>query len=181
VRKLLAPAALALALTACDPDWVVHHVGWFSTMRHQRSIRPYTMPRPTVPGAVPVGGSEVDSLGLAAAERLTNPRTRTAESIERGKRAYETFCLVCHGGSGRGDGPIAAPNGPFFGVRSLVTDTVARRSDGYLYAVVIHAPSVGRGLMPLYGDKIHGTDRWDVVNYVRFLQGQAGVVGGKPR
>jgi hypothetical protein len=24
--------------------------------------------------------------------------------------------------------------------------------------------------MPRYGDKIHGTDRWDVVNYVRSLQ-----------
>jgi mono/diheme cytochrome c family protein len=24
--------------------------------------------------------------------------------------------------------------------------------------------------MPRYGDKIHGNDRWDVVNYVRSLQ-----------
>jgi hypothetical protein len=24
--------------------------------------------------------------------------------------------------------------------------------------------------MPVYGDKIHGNDRWDVVNYVRSLQ-----------
>ena len=62
--------------------------------------------------------------------------------------------------------------GPFPAVRSLVTDTVARRSDGYLYGVVIHAPTMGRGLMPVYGDKIHGMDRWDVVNYVRFLQQQ---------
>lgn len=176
------PAALlALLLVAgCDPDWVVHHVGWFATMRHQRSIKPYAMPRATVPGAVPVGGTEVDSLGLAAAESVTNPRTLTSESLNRGKWEYEIYCLVCHGDAGRGDGPISSSvGGPFFGVRSLVNDTIARRSDGYLYAVVIHAPSMGRGLMPVYGDRIQGTDRWDVVNYVRFLQQQARAGGNR--
>jgi len=172
VRKAALLALVAVA--GCDPDYVVHHVGWFSTMRHQRSIKPYAMPRPPVPGTVPVGGTEVDSIGIAAAERIANPRTRTSESLNRGRWMYETFCLVCHGASGRGDGPISSTvGGPFFGVRSVVSDTVARRSDGYLYAVVIHAPAMGRGLMPIYGDKIHGTDRWDVVNYVRFLQQQA--------
>jgi mono/diheme cytochrome c family protein len=179
VRKPAALLALAL-LAGCDPDYVVHHVGWFATMRHQRSIKPYAMPRGTVPGAVPVTGSEVDSLGLVAAERVTNPRTRTSESLNRGKTEYETFCLVCHGDAGRGDGPISSmAGGPFFGVRSLVNDTIARRSDGYIYGVVIHAPSMGRGLMPIYGDKIHGTDRWDVVNYVRFLQEQARAGGNR--
>jgi len=41
-------------------------------------------------------------------------------------------------------------------------------SDGYLYAMI----KQGRGIMPKYGDKIrNATDRWDVVNYVRKLQG----------
>ena len=175
-----APLLALLALAGCDPDYVVHHVGWFATMRHQRSIKPYAMPRPTVPGTVPVDGTELDSIAPAAAERLTNLRTQTSESLNRGKWVYETYCLVCHGESGRGDGPISsAAGGPFFGVRSLVTDTVARQSDGYLYAVVIHAPRMGRGLMPIYGDKIHGTDRWDVVNYVRSLQQQARAGGSQ--
>jgi mono/diheme cytochrome c family protein len=38
---------------------------------------------------------------------------------------------------------------------------------------------MGRGLMPIYGDQIHGNDRWDVVNYMRFLQQQASA-GGSP-
>ncbi len=169
-----APLLALLAVAACDPDYVVHHVGWFATMRHQRSIKPYAMPRPSVPGTVPVDGSEVDSLPPAAAERLSNPRTQTSESLNRGKWVYETYCLVCHGESGRGDGPISSTaGGPFFGVRTLVTDTVARKSDGSLYAIVVHAGAMGRGSMPIYGDKIHGTDRWDVVNYVRSLQQQA--------
>jgi mono/diheme cytochrome c family protein len=184
VRK--APAALAvltaLAALGCDPDYVVHHVGWFATMRHQRSVKPYSQPaRPPVAGTVPVTGAEPDSLPAAVATRLGNPRTRTAESLNRGKWVYETYCLVCHGAAGKGDGPISATaGGPFPGVRDL-TDALARsRSDGYLYGVVTYAQAMGRGLMPRYGDKIHGSDRWDVVNYVRQLQQQA-PGGGGPR
>jgi mono/diheme cytochrome c family protein len=185
MRRSVAVLALLVA-AGCDPDYVVHHVGWFATMRHQRSIKPYAMPRATVPGAVPVGGSDVDSIGLdpsrrtTTADRLVNPRAPTSESLNRGKAEYETFCLVCHGETGKGDGPISSTvGGPYIGIRSLVTDTVARRSDGYLYAVLIHAPSMGRGLMPVYGDKILGTDRWDVVNYMRLLQQQVRS-GGNP-
>jgi hypothetical protein len=39
---------------------------------------------------------------------------------------------------------------------------------------------MGRGLMPRYGDRIHGTDRWDVVNYVRSLQVLERAGGAKP-
>jgi len=172
-NPLLGLAALALvALTACNPDDVVHRVGWFATMRHQRSIKPYAMPLPPPEGAVPVTGKElVHPVDLKNADRLTNPRTRTAESLNRGKWVYETYCLVCHGEGGKGDGPISsAVGGPFFGVRSLVNDTIARRSDGYIYGVVVNSLNMGRGLMPIYGDKVRGTDRWDVVNYVRSLQ-----------
>ncbi len=180
MRKLAAAAAVLLLLAACDPDYVVHHVGWFATMRNQRSIKPYSQPaRPPVPGTVPVTGAEPDSIPAAVAERLANPRTRTAESLNRGKWVYATYCLVCHGDGGKGDGPISATvGGPFPGIRDL-TDALSRsRSDGYLYGLVTNAPAMGRPVMPHYGDKIRGTDRWDVVNYVRQLQQQA---GGGPR
>jgi hypothetical protein len=44
------------------------------------------------------------------------------------------------------------------------------RTDGYIFAVI----TVGRGLMPMYGDNIPAPDRWHIVNYVRSLQRQAG-------
>ena len=122
---------------------------------------------------------DIKTLPAPVAERLDNPRTRTAESLNRGKWVYATYCLVCHGDGGKGDGPIsAAVGGPFPGIRDL-TDALARsRSDGYLYGLVTNAPVMGRPVMPHYGDKVRGTDRWDVVNYVRQLQQQA---GGGPR
>ena len=168
----VAVAALAaIALLACNPDNVVHKVGWFATMRHQRNIKPYARPIPPVAGTVPVEGGELP-VTRENADRLVNPRTRTAESLNRGKWVFETYCLVCHGERGRGDGPISpAGGGPFpIPIPSLVDPARPRLSDGYLYGMVLNAAAMGRGSMPRYGDKIHGTDRWDVVNYVRSLQ-----------
>ena len=168
-RRALIAAALAL-LCACNPDDVVHKIGWFQTMRHQRNIKPYARPIPPVAGTVPVTGGEVP-LTRETADRLTNPRARTAESLNRGQWVYQTYCQVCHGERGRGDGLVSlAGGGPFPGVPSLVDPARPHMSDGAIYGMVVEAQRMGRGLMPRYGDKIHGNDRWDLVNYVRSLQ-----------
>ncbi|MGE5803085.1 MAG: c-type cytochrome [Gemmatimonadota bacterium] len=168
-RAVLAALAV-LGVLACNPDDVVHKVGWFATMRHQRNIKPYARPIPAVAGTVPVGTAELP-VTRENADRLANPRTRTAESLNRGKWVYGTYCQVCHGERGQGDGPVSiAGGGPFPGIPSLVDPARPRMSDGAVYGMVVEAQRMGRGLMPRYGDKIHGNDRWDVVNYVRSLQ-----------
>ncbi len=178
-RRVWVLAGLVL-LGGCNPDTVVHKVGWFSTMRHQRNIKPYAQPIPPVDGTVPVTGGELP-VTRDNADRLANPRTRTAQSLNRGEWVYQTYCLVCHGERGRGDGPLSLQGGgPFPAVRSLVTDSVSRKSDGYLYGTLVDAQRMGRGLMPRYGDKIRGADRWDVVNYVRSLQVLERAGGAKP-
>ena len=177
-KRGLIVVGVLLAL-GCRPEDVVHRFGWFSSMVKQRSIKPYAMLRDPVEGTVPVTGA-APVLDVETADRIVNPRTRTSASINRGKFVYETYCLVCHGAGGHGDGPISADaGGPFAGVRSLVTDTVGRRSDGYLYGVIVNAQLMGRGLMPRYGDKIRGNDQWDLVNYVRTLQALARTGGGR--
>ncbi|HET7789891.1 MAG TPA: cytochrome c [Gemmatimonadales bacterium] len=179
MRKLALTGLLLLA-AACDPDYVVHHVGWFATMRHQRSFKPYAMPRAAVPGTVPTTGVWPDSLPVALADKLVNPRTRTSESLIRGQFEYQTYCQVCHGPAGKGDGPVSmAGGGPFPGVRPLVGPVADKLTDGYIYGVIVNATAMGRGLMPRYADKVRGTDRWDIVNYVRSLQQQERD-GGKP-
>src|SRR3989442_15021362 len=80
-------------------------------MRHQRSIKPYAKPIAPVAGTVPITGVE-PSVSLQMADRLANQRTRTSESINRGRFLYETYCLVCHGVAGQGDGPSPGPTGP---------------------------------------------------------------------
>src|SRR5206468_12729302 len=137
---------------------------------HRRNIKPAA--RATAPGAgaIAAAGGEVPRT-RATAGRLANPSTRPAESLNRGKWVFETYCLVCHGARGEGNGPVSlAGGGPFPGIPSLVDPTRPKMTDGAIYGMVVEAQLMGRGLMPRYGDKIHGTDRWDVVNYVRNLQ-----------
>jgi mono/diheme cytochrome c family protein len=40
--------------------------------------------------------------------------------------------------------------------------------------------TVGRGIMPAYGHQIAHYDRWNVVNYVRQLQGRIPADGAAP-
>ncbi len=165
--------ALALLATGCtrdqwqrfpSPDDVIAAVPWFAVMHRGIAIQPYEMPRAPVPGTVPVGGTQVaDSVipaNYAKINRLVNPVQRTSSSIDRGKELFTTYCVPCHGGAGRGDGPIVAK---FIRPPDLTAAQARGYTDGYIYSLL----SSGRGLMPPYGDKVHGDDRWNVVNYIR--------------
>jgi mono/diheme cytochrome c family protein len=139
-------------------------------MRRGLAIQPYKWPepRPPVEGTVPVTGNdpplEILPSNLPAIDALRNPVESTAASLEVGKVEYDIFCLPCHGAEGAGDGPV---NEKLLVTPSLLTDQARRYTDGYLYTIIRH----GRRLMPVYGDRIRGDDRWHVVNYVRLLQG----------
>jgi hypothetical protein len=52
---------------------------------------------------------------------------------------------------------------------NLTLDITKGRADGYIFGMIRN----GRGLMPSY-DRIEEMDRWDVVNYLRALQGVNG-------
>jgi mono/diheme cytochrome c family protein len=115
-----------------------------------------------------VGGGEtplpITLDNLPKIDRLVNPAQRTSESIERGGNLYRIYCQVCHGPEGRGDGPVVPK---FIRPPDLTAQQARSYTDGYLYTIIRH----GRGIMPAYGDKIRGEDRWHLVNYLRVLQG----------
>ncbi len=166
-RSFLRAGALALALAAmgCTTlDKAVGKVPWFTTMRNQPAIRPFELPRTPPAGSVPVTGHE-DSLDLLLdLKNVVNPVAPTAASLKRGKLVYEQYCIVCHGPAGHSDGTVVPK---FVPPPDFTQASSQQRSDGYLYAMIRQ----GRGIMPRYGDKIRGADRWSVVNYVRVLQG----------
>lgn len=179
MRKRVLVSVLVLAL-ACTPDDIVKTApnNWFATMSDSRAPRPYAANRMPVEGTVPVTGREIVTATPETADGWRNPRSRTAESLNRGQWLYEVYCTVCHGAAGKGDGPISAENGqnppgPFPGIPSLVDRDRRALSDGRIYGVIVNAQDMGKGLMPRYGDKVRGADRWDLVNYVRQLQADA--------
>lgn len=173
----------ALGLSGCtdwamsDVDWAFDYVPWFSTMRDDVTLDPYEMPRlpaaHTIPSTNPNGEAEplftqaqLDSVGAV----LRNPVPPTPAVLARGELQYERQCMVCHGPTGAGDGPVVGP-GKFPFAPPLNNAATAARSDAYIYAVV----RVGRGLMPAYGPRMSELERWAVVHYVRTLQ-EGGVV-----
>lgn len=98
-----------------------------------------------------------------AEKALSNPIA--GQNLERGKVLYETYCYVCHGMKGDGQGPVA----PKFQVPipSLLTDKVRAFKDGRLYHIITD----GQGVMNPYNTQIkREKDRWAVVNYVRSLK-----------
>ncbi len=123
-------------------------------------------------GAVPFGVA-FDGYGPGPEEaarsgrELTNPLTGTVAELTRGRHLYETFCQVCHGPAGDGDGPVigAFPNPP-----SLLADHARSMPDGQLRHVI----SRGQGIMVSYASQVRPEDRWLLVLYLRKLQGVDG-------
>ncbi|HET7903066.1 MAG TPA: cytochrome c [Candidatus Eisenbacteria bacterium] len=135
--------------------------------QHEDPLRPgEPVMRNPVEGTVPRNFTPyryaaADSL-LAQAE-LTNPLPRSAEVLGRGQRVYMTYCVVCHGEKGDGQGYIV-PKFPM--PPSLYSDKVRGWNDGRIFHVITR----GQNLMPSYASQILPEDRWAAIHYVRALQ-----------
>ena len=183
-RKLLLMTIL-LAIISSPGCWEQASVEWWPQMKWQLAVQAFednsyqgrtslfTPPEGTVPvnwGDVIVAGD----FSAAEQEAFVNPNRATLASLKNGEEIFQTTCAACHGPTGGGDGPIAAPNGPIAGVLpigpgpmgfSLATGL----TDGHIYSTI----SLGRGRMPSY-KRISPESRWDIVNYIRDLNGQGG-------
>ena len=178
-RRVFALVLMPLALGACS---------WFTDFKEQPGVKPWESvadtiaPRGQPVNSVPVTGlitpgytfsyaalpNVIDSFSV-----IPNPkdpsRLTPAEldsSINNGHRYFQQNCAVCHGDAGIGNGPATKYGVP--GI-NLMTDMTKARADGYVYGMLRN----GRGSMPSY-NRIEEPDRWDVVNYVRGLQGKLG-------
>ena len=166
--RSLALGAL-LGLSACD---------WFIDFKRQPSVwtwEPFgdsLTVRGVPQGSVPVGGTAMAGYqvsytpGIAQIESLAvipNPVPVSDSSVANGRKYYQLNCAVCHGDRAQGDGRAVR-----FGMAgiNLTLDLTKNRSDGYIWGMMRN----GRGLMPTY-NRIDEHSRWDVVNYLRGLQG----------
>ncbi len=98
-----------------------------------------------------------------AADKLVNPFAGDQKAVEKGKRIYYQVCAVCHGRSGKGDGPTG---------KTLETKPadhtspkVQSQSDGALFWKI----SKGRDLMPTYLEVFSKDQRWQLVTFIRTL------------
>lgn len=98
-----------------------------------------------------------------AGRNLKNPLLVSEEILIAGQRSFNTYCSVCHGLKGLGDGPVVPsfPKPP-----SLTSEKIKGWADGRIYHVI----SVGQNLMPSYASQLPAEKRWSIVHYIRALQ-----------
>lgn len=184
---LLQAAAFVVVTLGSTGCWEQMSNEWWPQMKWQRAVQAYELqgrpgeadralgnfmpPEGTVPVGMPVKASE---LTLAEGAKLVNPNPPSLASLANGRAQFDVYCAVCHGMTGLGDGPVAGPpygKGPFVAVMPVAGPVgkalMSGFSDGHIYSVIVQ----GVRRMPNY-KRIPPSDRWDIVNYVRYLNGQ---------
>lgn len=154
---------------------------WFTDFKEQPKIDPWETRADTIPfrgnpqGSVPITGSfapgfEYDRTPMpqtiTSMAGIKNPIPPDSASVNRGRIQFQINCEPCHGPLGMGNGPATKYGmaGIAIGAGSNAANTL---TDGYIFGMIRN----GRGLMPTY-NRIEEMDRWDIVNYVRSIQGK---------
>ncbi len=103
-----------------------------------------------------------------AGQLLKNPLQPTKENLERGKVKYDTYCAICHGKNGKGDGQLTklVKNG-----KKLYPAPPADLTAGYIKAKpdgeIFHVITMGSAVMGAHASQIKPDDRWRIVLYVK--------------
>ncbi len=143
---------------------------WSTDMFRGPAVQPLALPpRNMPPGTLPVQGGEPPLIREEADDSLRNPVTPTAAHLHSGAALFATHCAPCHGDAGKGNGPVAFQM--IVSPPDLTTAQPAERSDGYLDATIRN----GSIVMPAYGDAMAADERWEIVLYLRHLQGRLGM------
>ncbi|HLN20788.1 MAG TPA: cytochrome c [Bacteroidales bacterium] len=176
MRKILLITAVII-LAACDRTR--NHPGWdyFPDMFYSTAYETYTEnpnfadnmtmrvpPEGTIPrNYVPFEYSISAESRKKAGEELKNPFEPTESNIQRGKEAYETFCIGCHGPAGEGDGQLFKMGLYPMKPRPLAGSSANVLQDGEIY----HTIKLGFGSMGPHGSQVRPDDRWKIIIYIR--------------
>ena len=177
------------------PETGANAVQVFTEMHYQPSYRVQEGPRLLPPeGSVPISGRELRYASAEEYKALTAP----AEIVDRynstgGREAQRLFavnCVVCHGVSLKGDGPIttligadgdlAMDGGPL--PADLTSEFTVRATNGELFGFISGGGRQGqasilsgrpsRSPMPEFQRLLTEEERWQLVLYLRGLIGQ---------
>jgi mono/diheme cytochrome c family protein len=116
-------------------------------------------------GYLPLGYAATPEEALRAGNELRSPVAEDdVDAVARGEFIYASFCAVCHGPSGGGDGPATKRGVP--PPPSLLLEHAREMRDGQMFHVI----SMGQGNMAAYASQVERQDRWKVIRYLRTLQ-----------
>ena len=160
-----------LLATASGAAWAFP---WDIDMNDAEFLRAFEWKMMDTPeGAVavdtPVNGNRYTPAGMA----MTNPHETSDAAVADGKRMFEIYCATCHGAEGKGGAEVTRnDNGlkrypmpaPILSGEGAIS---ALRSDGYIYLTIRN----GGAVMPSYSYGMDDEEMWNLVTYIRTLDG----------
>ncbi len=182
--------AIVCALAGCGAGGEDRALEYFPDMARGPAYKAFA-PNPATPDGLtlraPVAGTIArghqlfhygpgEAEAIRAGRELANPLTLDQRTLEEGQALFTTYCVVCHGAGGKGDGPLAGKIPP---PPAYTSERVSAFPPGRIF----HVLSMGSGKMPSYAALLTPGERWKVVGYVATqLQGRppAAVTGGAP-
>lgn len=121
-----------------------------------------------------------------AGREFTNPLANTKENLAKGDALFHTYCAVCHGKDGKGDGPLTKDRSVedsrgkrqlenFPPPPSYAKSDAANSSRGGLMSdltagKIYHTIYYGHNTMGSHASQLSPEERWQVVMYVHELQ-----------
>jgi mono/diheme cytochrome c family protein len=171
MRLLGFSAAAALVMSGCylkhkDPYYV-----YAPDMHYSVALKAQEegATRPIPEGAVSREGHSYALVSMEQAARNPNPVARTKSALLAGRDLFNSYCIVCHGKYGEGDGTVTSmPNWPrplMPRPPSLQSEKIRDYKDGQIFHII----SMGQNTMPSYAEKLNPEERWQVVHYIRAL------------
>lgn len=114
-----------------------------------------------------------DSNGYKLSASVPNPigEMTKADMVEAG-RLYNINCGVCHGDKGKANGPMSGKVG---GIVDITLDQYKGLADGTIF----HVLTYGKNNMGSYASQLTKEQRWQIVKYVRTLQGVGAAAAAK--
>jgi mono/diheme cytochrome c family protein len=127
-----------------------------------RAAVPGTIARGQLPFHYGPGEPEAERAG----RELVNPLGPTPRTLAEGQALFQTYCAVCHGESGRANGPLVGKIPPPPSYRS-------ERVMAFPAGRIFHVITLGAKRMPAYAGQLRAGERWKIVAYVQaVLQGR---------
>ncbi len=117
-------------------------------------------------GAAPFYYENTEEDRVRCEQEMRNPFPITANGMGRAKPLYETFCGICHGNDGGGNGALVATEKYPAQPKNLIADDMIAAGGGRYYFAIMY----GKNVMGAYPDKLSFEERWQVIHYIRSLQ-----------
>lgn len=118
--------------------------------------------------------TDYDSAGMFLTTPLSDTLTNgdgincSDETFARGKRLYETYCVMCHGAKGDGKGKLVTEE--VFGAVPSYKDSTGTGLRNLSEGKMFYTLTYGKGIMGSYASQMTPRERWEVICYIQKFQ-----------